>query len=257
MSTITRLAQRARDDHRGFTLVEMLVAVVLSAIVGGVLMTLMLAAQRSATNTTAQNDINAEARDVLNRLSRDLRQATPLANAGTTIPAITSAQNPNPGGTANTVTSVTFNADFNGDGCVAGVTSDKCSPPPSVDANNPETETFCWNPSTQNVYLIAGTVNAGTCTPSSGSAPQPMLSGKVTAFDLFFYSNNYLYDANNDGVTTWQELDQASAPIGDNSGTLTTPELLSINSVLIKVTVADGHGHSQTYQTQTDLRNVS
>jgi prepilin-type N-terminal cleavage/methylation domain-containing protein len=259
MSALGRLAERAKDDQSGFTLVEMLVAMVLSAIVGGVLISLMIGAQRSATVTTSQNDINAEARDVLNRLSRDLRQAMPLVNAGVKIPAVTAVQNPGPGAATNAVTSLTFNADFDGDGCVAGVPSDGCNPPPAVDpsGNNPETETFCWDPTVQSVYLIAGGVNAGSCTPTSGTTPQPMLSGKVTSFQLSFYSNKYLYDANNDGVTTWQELDQAGLPIGNGNGTLDTTELVNINSVLIQVTVSDGHGHSQTYQTQTDLRNVS
>ena len=139
----------------GFTLVELLVATGLSLVVGAIVVSTLITAQTSTSNTTANADLNAEARDLLNRLTGDLRQATPLWNtttvSGSTVkvetPAITAVQNPYPGGSANAVTSITFDADYSGDGCVDGVVSDNC-PGGSVIASNPEIESFCWDPAT-------------------------------------------------------------------------------------------------------------
>lgn len=260
---VRALQRRLARDQSGFTLVEMLVAIVLAGILGGILMTTLLVAQNSSKATTAQNDVNVEARDLLNRLSRDLRQALPtyLTTGGVTVetPAINSVQNPFPGGVTSpaTVTSITFQADFDGDGCVAGVPSDACPSPPTASAANPEVETFCWSPTAQMVYLVPGGVTAGTnCQSASGGTGQPMLSGKVTGFQLTYYSNQYLYDANGDGVTDWTELDAAGPPVGNKDGVLDAPELDYINGVKIEITVSVS-GRSQNYLTQVDLRNVT
>ena len=68
----------------GFTLIEMLVAMMLLGALGTVFMTTVLGAQKSAGATSSSQDLNEEARLALNRMARELRQAT----------AITSVQNP-------------------------------------------------------------------------------------------------------------------------------------------------------------------
>lgn len=255
-----------RDDA-GFTLVELLVALTLSALLGGVVLTVLLGAQDSVRATTAQEDLNAEARTALNRISRDLRQAVPVQTATALIPAISAVQNPDGAGhVTGAVTSLTFQADFTGDGCIAGVASQplpgalpgtSCDPPPAVDPANPETVTYCWGGSADpHVYLVAGQVKPGTCTPASGSVVTPLLSGQITAFELFYRSNRYRYDSDGDGVTTWSELDAAGPPVGNTDGVLDGPELSQVNSVVLALTVSDGAGHAQSYRTQVDLRNV-
>lgn len=261
---------RARMQLRrdaGFTLMELLVASMLAIMVGGLILTTLLAAQRSAQSTVATSDLDGEARDLLNRMSGDLRQAMPVLSTDPTThvvtetPAITAVQNPVDPNQATAqppqITSITFNADFTGDACIQGVISDGCSPAPTFDSSNPETETICWDPSTEYIYLIAGGVQAGSCTPSTvGVSAQPLLSGKVTNLSITCDSNNYLYDSNGDGVTAWREIDAQGPPVGNNDGILDGNELRYINSVGISVTVEEG-GHSQSFDTLVSVRNAS
>jgi hypothetical protein len=113
----------------------------------------------------------------------------------------------------------------------------------------------CWGGNSDPaLYLVAGTVVAGTCKPTDGTVPQPLLSGKVTAFLLTFTSNLYSYQEAN-GITYWWDLDAAGPPVGDASHTLTSAELAHINAVNVQVTMQDG-GNTQNYQTTVALRNV-
>jgi len=91
---------RQRLDGRtcadaGFTLIELLVAVVIAGIMGSILITVLLSAQTSAKATTSREDLTGEARVALNRITDDLRQATPtFAADGTETPGLVSVQNP-------------------------------------------------------------------------------------------------------------------------------------------------------------------
>lgn len=279
--SVQRILSRVRrdGDDGGYTLVEILVAMVIAAILGGILMSMLLAAQRSTKATTTQDDLNGEARAALNRISRDLRQAVPTYLDSPATPAVDPVETPpiisvqNPDGAGHVdgaVTSITFQADFNGDGCVAGQASDPLpgaatgttctTTSPAVDPNNPEIVTYCWDgagAAAQHIYLIAGTVQSGSCTPTAAGSPtQPLVSGRISNFQLFYRSNQYRYDANGDGITTWSELDSAGTPVGNANGTLDTIELDNVSSVVITLTAANGSA-SQSYQTQVDLRNVS
>lgn len=266
MSRAAVLVKRVRSgsDDAGFTLVELIVASVIGLVVGGLVLSTLMVAQRSVSTTTAASDLNGEARDLLNRMAGDLRQATPVFNTDplthivTETPAVTDVQNPEPFGVSGGLTSITFDADFSGDNCVDGLVSDVCASPPSFDQNYPETETFCWDPAVDVVYLIAGGVqHDGHCTPAhSGVSAQPLLSGKVTDLEIECDSNSYLYDADHNGVTTWKELDSAASPVGNGDNALDAPELPRIDSLKIVVKVFQD-GHSQTYQTLVSLRNVS
>jgi type II secretory pathway pseudopilin PulG len=254
---------RSSGDDAGFTLVELLIASFLGLVVGALILSTVVVAQRSANTTTSVANLNGEARILLNRMTGDIRQAMPVFNTDsatgvvTETPAITGVQDPGPGETPGSITSITFNADFSGDGCIAGIVSDGCPTPPPFDQNYPESETFCWDPGASVVYLIAGDVQAGTCKPSTtGVTAQPLLSGKVTGLEIDCDSSSYLYDANRDGVTTWQELDAAGPPVGNGNDVLDTPELTRIDSLKIVATVFED-GHSERYQTLVSIRNVS
>ena len=248
MSPLSRLRPESGDE--GFTLVELLVVMILMGIFGTIFMTTMLGAQRSARATAAQHDLNEEARLALNRMARELRQAT----------ALTSVLNPDgPSYDATAITAVTFTADFNGDGCIDGAAPTPLpSPAPACQpyaASNPETLTYCWDPSTavRQLYLIPGGLSSQSCQISGAL---PILAGQVTSFKLSYRSNEYLYDANGDGLSTWLELDQAGPPAGNSDGQLNAPELGSVDSIVQDVSVA-AEGHQQSYTTQVDLRNLS
>ena len=251
MSAIREMIRRRQQRDAGFTLIEMLVAMMLLGALGTVFMTTVLGAQSSARATSSAQDLNEEARLALNRMARELRQAT----------AITAVNNPDGSSySTSAITSVTFSADFDGDGCINGVAPTPAPTPAptcnAASASNPEILTYCWDPSAsvRQLYLIPGQLTGSTCQVSNAL---PILAGQVTAFKLSYRSNQYLYDANGDGITTWTELDQAGPPVGNNDGVLDQPELSQVDSVVIELTVSSGGQHTQSYMTQVDLRNLS
>ena len=252
----------SRTDDAGFTLIELLVAVIISGAVGSILISVLLSAQTSAKATVGQEDLTGEARVAINRITDDLRQAVPIFAAdGTETPGLVTVQNAYaaPAGygySTGAVTSVTLNADFDGDGCV-GTTPVKSSgscPSPGATAG-PETETICWGGAADPaLYLLAGSVTAGTCQPTDGTAPKPLLSGKVTDFRLTFTSNLYSYQEA-DGTTYWWDLDAAGTPVGDSNQELSTAELVHINAVTLQMSMQHD-GHTQNFRTTVAVRNV-
>ena len=248
---IGSLRRRMSGDDAGFTLVEMLCAMVMLGAFGSIFMSTVMGADNSASATSSQHDLNEEARLALNRMARELRQAT----------ALTSVLNPDgPSYNSASITAVTFTADFNGDGCIDGVAPTPTPSPPPVcqpyAASNPETLTYCWDPSAtvRQLYLIPGVLATSSCQVTGA---RPILAGQVTTFELSYRSNRYLSDANGDGITTWLELDQAGPPVGNQNGVLDQPELANIDSVVLNITVAANGQHFQSYETQVDLRNLS
>jgi prepilin-type N-terminal cleavage/methylation domain-containing protein len=251
MSARFAAIQRRGRDQAGFTLVELLVAIVVLGALGTAFMSTILGASQSANATKSEHDLNEEARLAINRMARELRQAT----------SITNVLNPDgPTYSSSGITAVTFTADFNGDGCIDGVAPSPAPVPAPTcqpyNANNPETLTYCWDPSAsvRQLYLIPGTLAGNTCQVAGAL---PILAGQVTAFKLSYRSNNYLYDANDDGITTWLELDQAGPPVGNQNGQLDAPELSHIDSIVIDLSVSANGVHPQSYTTQVDLRNRS
>jgi prepilin-type N-terminal cleavage/methylation domain-containing protein len=250
MSLVNRL--RDEDRQAGFTLIEMLVAVVLMSLIGTALLSVVFGANRSATATKSQQDLNEEARLAINRMARELRQANGLATV----------LNPDgPSYSSSAITALTFTADFNGDGCIDGAHADGtttgCA---AYQSSNPETLTYCWNPaaSVRQLFLISGRLGAGGgCVDSSNHTGLPILAGQVTSFKLTYRSNQYLYDTNGDGVTSWLEIDQADPPVGNQNGLLDANELPKIDSIVIDLGVSANGAHAQTYTTQVDLRNLS
>ena len=79
--------------------------------------------------------------------------------------------------------------------------------------------------------------------------------------DVFTFSSNWLeYDWNNDGTTTWQEIDAASGShgivgVGNNDGVLNAAEYpyLSTVTFALQVSVDD---HSTAFTATAQLRNL-
>lgn len=247
----SRMRRRQDGADAGFTLVEMLCAMIMLGAFGSIFMSTVIGADNSASATSSQHDLNEEARLALNRMARELRQATALS-------AVLNPDGPSYNSTA--ITAVTFTADFNGDGCIDGVAPSPAPTPPPVclpyAASNPETLTYCWDPSAnvRQLYLIPGALATASCQVAGA---RPILAGQVTTFQLSYRSNRYLYDANGDGITSWLELDQAGTPVGNQNGALDGPELANTDSVVIDLTVSANGKHTQSYETQVDLRNLS
>jgi prepilin-type N-terminal cleavage/methylation domain-containing protein len=240
--------QLPRDgDESGFTLIEFLVAMSLMVVLITVSMTVVKLATSEVVTTQQQQNLNEEARQAINRMTRDIRQAT----------AIVTAVNPDGAGFNSAgLVAVRFTSDFDGDGCISGTGGVSCLP---YLPSNPEDVTYCFEPGTKQLYVIdnrAVGVTPVTALSTSCSGGQPLLAGNVSAFKASFRSNVYRDDLNpTDGVTTWTELDEAGVPDGNNNGVLDV-ELSNVDSVVLNLTMSVG-GHQQIYRTQVDLRNQS
>jgi type II secretory pathway pseudopilin PulG len=207
-----------RDDS-GVSMVEVLVAIGLFGLLSSLLLGFGLGTSRVAQDTNQFANVSEDARLVMERLSRELRQAN----------EVTAVQLPTPSSTD--ATEITIWIDFDGKG-------DK-----DQDAADPEILTYRWEPSTR---LLTLTANQG-----GGAVTRPLLSSIVSGFTIDLYSSLWSYDTNGDGRTSWSELD--AAPVGNQNGKPDV-ELARIDVVAISLTVLDGP-HKQVYNTQVDLRN--
>lgn len=241
-----------RDDRQGgFTLIELVVAMSIAMVLIVVALGVVINSTQTVATSKQLQDLNEEARQALNRMSRDIRQSQ----------QIVTAVNPDrPTFSTTGLVAVRFRSDFDGDGCIGGVVVPggpaTCSP---YSAGNPEDVTYCFQPGVAQLFIIdngAPTVAPVTSTSVSCSGGQPLLAGNVTGFKVEYRSNKYRYDLSpSDGVTTWLEVDSASPPAGNSNGVLDV-ELANIDSVVLHVTMSQG-GRSQQYRSQIDLRNVS
>ena len=252
---LQRLTRRASEDS-GYTLIETIVTSMLFLIASSLMLGLFAATTNTSRRVRAAHDINEEGRNAINRMARELRQATQT----------TYVVNPDGTYSPSALTAISFRADFNGDGCAGNscVGTDVTT--------NPETLTYCFNPSdpdpVQRTYLWL--IPSGlTATPTScaTAGAQPILAGHVNTFKLLYRSNDYRQDDSpSDGVTTWQELDDAPPPIGDiggSDGNINTPldpttgvstVLAHVNSIGIELSLSL-EGKQQKYVTQVNLRN--
>lgn len=224
---MSRLQKIRNADDSGFTLVELAVSMIIMGIVASALSTTMLGSRQTAETVRQVNNLNEEARLAVNRIARELRQASEVTAVGSPDPT----------------KGVTFGVDFNGNGII------------DTTAADPERLTYTYDATSRRILLSAADTTGTTVT-------QPILSGEVSEFALSFRSSRYQYDCNADGVTTWQELDAgcpsaspAVPPLGNADGVLNAGELPYIDSVVLDFSVLDG-ARKQDYRTQVDMRNA-
>jgi prepilin-type N-terminal cleavage/methylation domain-containing protein len=207
---------------RGFSMIELLVGMVLTGILGALVLGSMLGARKVTDDAQRNSELTADIRRAMERLVRELRQAGTIDKID--LPT-----------TPTSPTAITFWADFNNDGSR------------DVDAADPEVLTYRFTPGTGQVTL---TVN-----DASGTAvTTPILAENVTSFTLSLRSSQWQYDRNADGIVDWSELDATPAPIGNQNGKPDGAELARIDSLLVSVSVYRA-GRQQSYRTQVDFRN--
>lgn len=244
-----RLRQAGERRDAGMTLIELLLAASLLLVLLGVSFSTLLGVKDGASRTRAQHDLNEEGRNALNRMVREIRQASEL----------TYVVNPDgPAYDATKLTALSLRADFNNDGCAGN--SPGCAGTDNV--ANPESLTYCYDPqggALERTYLWLIPVGM-TSAPSSCNiaGALPILAGNVAGFSAEYRSNQYRFDTEAPaGVTTWRELDAAIPPVGDSGGSdgdINTNAIKSVNSVVLHLRMGK-QGLSQEYTTQVDVRN--
>ena len=223
----------AETADEGFTLVEMLVAMGLFLMLMSMIMLMVTSASRATQDTKQFTNINEQARLAVERLTRELRQASEIR--AVSLPAAAGGD-----------VTLTFGVDFNGNGVIDDVAAD------------PELLTYRYDSAHQRLTLTAN--------DASGTAvTRPILSEEVSAFDVSFRSSLWQYDGclptdaagvptgTKDGITDWTELDTVCGG-GNHNNLLDVTELSRVDLVAITLSVLEGP-HRQTYQTQVTLRN--
>lgn len=209
---------RSTAPDAGFTLIEVLVGMMLFSLLGTLLIGIGISTSRSGDDVEARATVGEEARLGMERLTRELRQAS--AVAAVTLPQAPGDQ-----------TRLTVYVNLDGNGCIA-----TSGPAVSV-----EKITYTYDPGTDELMMQVSGLGS------------PLLATKVTEFGLELDSSAWEYDANHDGVTTSAELDASS--IGNHQPLdFTSTELANIDLIKLAVTTTDG-GHDLHYATSVDLRN--
>lgn len=232
---LVAVRQRMRRDE-GFTLVEMLVASIILAVILTVTMSVVFVTNQVVTSSRDAQSLTEEARIALNRMARELRQASAITSV--TNPGVSSTLTASPAyATYNPAadTSITFQDDFNGNGTI------------EPDATDPEVITYQLDYANSRLLLQAG------------GQTLPVLASNVTGLKFNFTSRQIAYDGDIDGVKNgivdWEELDADPAHVkGNGNHQLDATELPYVDSVQITLTLFRGH-HRQVFQTQVDLRN--
>ena len=209
-------------DETGFTLVEILIAVLLFGIISVGFYQVMISSVRGSETSETVAEISQQARTGYNRMIRDAREADVLDAASPT--------------------SFTIWVDYDGDG--------------TRDYTSYEYIRYTFNETAGTITLAA--LDASSTTTSSAT----LVSGveKVDpTIDVFSFSSNRLeYDYNPaDGVTTWEEIDTPPTGVvgvGDRDGTLDAAELTFLSDIKIRFTVQVDDRETEFYG-QAQLRN--
>ncbi|PVG81539.1 hypothetical protein DDE18_16130 [Nocardioides gansuensis] len=214
------MSTQTRPRDAGVTLIEVLVAMALFAVVGSVLLGFAVSTSRVTDQTRSMTLVSEETRLAMERFTRELRQASEVLHVA--LPPATG------GGTA-----LTFWTDFNGNGRQ------------DLGAADPEVLTYRWTPTSRQLTLTANDAS-GTATTL------PVLAAAVSDFGIDLRSSSWQYDADGDGITTWREVDASAG--NDNGVPDSATELRHLDLVVVWITATDDI-HEQSYHTQVDLRN--
>ena len=231
-TSITLLRRHLRDRYlptrpghpalraRAMTLIELLVAMGLFAIVSTILLGMAVSLSTFADQTESNADVTEESRLAIERMTREFRQARSLDYA-----RLVDA--------GSDITEMTISVDFDGSGAIEN------------NAADPEILTYRWDPNSKLLTLSGND-------PTGDAVTRPILAGGVTDFELRLRSSLWIYDADGDGITTWAEID--SSPVGNGNGEPDGEELEFIDLISVAITVAQNDAE-RTFTLQADMRN--
>ena len=188
-----------RRNEAGFTLIEMLTAMAIFAVVSVSFYQVMFSVVQGSDYAQAVATVSEEARMGFGRMVRDTREGQEItAGSPNSYTVVVDYENDNLGPQDLTFEKVGDQILLNGELLMDG-----------VDCLRPE--------------------GGGSCSQ-----------------DVFRYTSNQLeYDWNKDGITTWQELDEASDPshgvlgVGNNDDQL-NDELTFVSDITIAMSVSSG-----------------
>lgn len=213
---------RTQDDS-GFTIIEVLVAIVLFSVISIGFYQVMISTVRGSETTRTVANIAEESRLGFNRILRDAREADSLDAASPT--------------------SFTIWVDYN-----ANNTRDYTSD-----------EYLRYTFSEAAGTIVVASLDSGGAVQTSAT----LMSGveKVSpTIDVFDYTSNrleYDYTPTPDGVTVWEEIDNPPAGItgiGDRDGTLDSAELTYLSNIQIRFNVQVNDRQTEFYG-EAQLRN--
>jgi prepilin-type N-terminal cleavage/methylation domain-containing protein len=221
------VASKRLRSAAGFTMVETLVAIGLFAVVSTAFYSVLFATSRGSETARGVTRTSEEARLGFNRMLRDTREGSSLTRA-----------QPN---------SFTVRVDFDADGAIALY-------PDTNSQGDYEELTYEFKPAQEALTLNDEILMRGvSCVESSEGG----------CLDAFAYSSNRLeYDWDRNGVTSWEELNDAPSHgvIGvgddDNPPELDGPELGLLSNVTFTLAIAGAEDDPSTRVfAEAQLRN--
>ena len=211
-----------RPGERGFTLVEILVSLTIFSALSTAIFGVMISATRGSETTRRIAGVSEQARLGLNRMVRDTRE-------GSVIDSVSEDLN-----------SFEVHVDFDGNNVI--------TPLPNANSlGDLEELTYKYDPASKTLRLNGEVLVTGVeCARDSAGNCIPAFS---------FGSNRLEFDTDKNGVTSWQELDQAPATYGvGNADSKLNWELPLISNVSFVLSVQDGTAKRDFYA-EAQLRN--
>lgn len=204
----------------GMTLVEVLVAIGLFAVLGSLVLSVGIATAKVTNTTTGAVDLNEEARVAFERLARDLRDASLVTEV---MPAATA------------------------DGCGSdGFTGISFMEGSTSTADVPQDVAYRWSSTDQQLILSEAIPDP---------EEQPILAAKVTRFCVHLWSSRWSpLPANPQYGSSWSEL-EAGTPAPNPAGWWCPSQLGEVDRVTVEMT-ASLDGHERDYETDVFLRNA-
>ena len=226
---------RAHTEETGYSLVEVIVALFIFSIISVGFISVMMSGARSADTTRKSVRVSEEARLGLNRIVRDVREASWVAFTTNQAAAVQ--------------TSFTIKTDYNGNGVYANSAG-----PNGTAESNYEVVTYAYDAATKTITVTA-----------DGFPAETLIKGvePIGATPVFSFTSNRLeLDWNGDGVTTLTEVSENACTWGGNSATLdplcnttlTDKEMAYVTNFALSAKVRS-EGVASEYFAEAELRN--